>query len=145
MNAETIAHVQQSWAQVQPIAAQAAALFYRTLFEMDPQLQPLFKGNLTQQGRQLMLMIGAAVDRLSAPQTLIPVLQDLGRRHRGYGVQDAHYAVVGAALLATLEAGLQEAFTPAVRQAWVDVYGVIATTMQQAPELPSPVEATPLA
>lgn len=132
MQAEKIRLVQDSWAQVAPIAPQAAALFYDNLFRLDPHLRPLFKGDMAEQGKRLMQMISTAVDKLNQPHILIPVLQNLGSRHRAYGVVDAHYATVAAALLDTLEQGLGEAFTDEVRQAWTDVYGVMAGTMMQA-------------
>ena len=59
-------------------------------------------------------------------------MEDLGRRHVGYGVADEHYDTVGAALLWTLEKGLGRAFTPEVKDAWATVYGVLATTMKNA-------------
>lgn len=129
---QTIDLVQSSWAKVVPIAPQAAALFYNNLFTRDPSLQPLFKGDMAQQGAKLMQMIGAAVGKLGDLGTLVPVLQGLGQRHGSYGVQDAHYATVGAALLDTLSQGLGEAFTADVKQAWVDVYGVMADVMKKA-------------
>lgn len=132
MNPDDIERVQASWAQVEPIAPQAAALFYANLFEQDPALQGLFKGNMEEQGRRLMQMIGLAVGKLDDLTTLIPVLQSLGLRHAGYGVQDSHYATVGAALLKTLSQGLGEAFDPATRDAWTRVYGVMAHTMTAA-------------
>jgi hemoglobin-like flavoprotein len=60
------------------------------------------------------------------------VLRNLGRRHAKYGVTDAHYDTVGAALIWTLEKGLGERFTADVREAWVAVYDLIATTMKGA-------------
>lgn len=132
MQAQTVQLVQQSWAKVAPIAPQAAALFYTNLFERDPQLQSLFTGNMTAQGAKLMQMISAAVARLDQPDVLLPILQQLGVRHKDYGVKDAHYSTVGAALLQTLEQGLGDDFTPDVRQAWTDVYGVMAETMMAA-------------
>lgn len=132
MKPQDITLVQQSWAQVEPIAPQAAALFYSHLFEQDPSLQALFKGNMEEQGRKLMQMIGVAVGKLGDLPTLVPVLQSLGARHAGYGVQDSHYATVGAALLKTLEQGLGEAFDTPTREAWTTVYGVMAQTMTAA-------------
>ena len=79
-----------------------------------------------------MNMIGAAVGMLDRPATLLPVLRQLGARHVGYGVQETHYATVGAALLLTLEQGLGDAFTPEVRSAWAALYGVISQTMMEA-------------
>jgi methyl-accepting chemotaxis protein len=132
MQAQSIPLVQASWAQVAPIAPQAAALFYQNLFEADPTLKPLFKGDMVQQGQKLMQMIGAAVNKLGELGTLVPILQNLGRRHVDYGVQPSHYDTVGAALLKTLSQGLGPAFTAEVKAAWTEVYGVMADVMIKA-------------
>jgi len=132
MTTDQVQLVQSTWDQVLPIKEQAAALFYGRLFELDPSLKPLFTTDITEQGRKLMQMITMAVKGLDPPEKLIPVVEDLGRRHVGYGVVDAHYGTVGAALLWTLEQGLGDAFTPEVKGAWTEVYTVLATTMQRA-------------
>jgi hemoglobin-like flavoprotein len=124
--------IRQSFAHVVPISDIAAALFYDRLFELEPALRPMFSASLIGQGRKLMQMLGAAVGLLDMPAALIPTLQSLGRRHVSYGVRDEHYVTVGAALLWTLERGLGPAFTPDVRAAWIALYGVVATTMQDA-------------
>ena len=124
-----IALVQDSFADVTVIADDAAALFYRRLFEIDPTLLELFRGDMAEQGRKLMQMLSAAVKGLNNIDRLIPMLENLGRRHAGYGVEEHHYDTVGSALLWTLEKGLGAAFTPDVRDAWARVYGVIASTM----------------
>ena len=81
---------------------------------------------------ELMQMLTAAVKGLNHLDRLVPVVEDLGRRHAKYGVADAHYDTVGAALLWTLEKGLGSAFTPDAREAWATVYGLLATTMKTA-------------
>lgn len=124
--------VQTSFAKVAPIATVAADLFYARLFEIDPSLKPLFKGDLKRQGQMLMSMIGTAVRGLSNPDGLIPVLRNLGQRHAAYGVTDAHYATVATALIWTLEQGMGADFTPEVRGAWVAAYELMADTMMQA-------------
>jgi hemoglobin-like flavoprotein len=131
MNAQQVRLVRESFALVQPIAIQAAALFYDNLFESDPSLRSLFRGDMAVQGERLMSMIGAAVGLLERPEALVPVLRNLGGRHVGYGVRDHHYATVGAALIETLEQGLGDAFTPEVREAWVTLYGVVSRTMME--------------
>ncbi len=132
MNPQQIALVQSTWAKVVPIREQAATLFYRMLFEMDPALKHLFKGDMAEQGRKLTAMIGTAVSGLTQLESIVPAVQDLGRRHVEYGVKDAHYDTVGAALLWTLEQGLGPAFTPEVKDAWATAYGVLASTMKDA-------------
>jgi len=124
--------VQDSFASIAPIADDAAALFYRRLFDVAPSLQPLFRGDMTEQRRKLMQMLTAAVKGLDQLDQLVPVVKDLGRRHARYGVVDAHYDTVGSALLWTLEKGLGSAFTADVREAWTVVYGLLATTMKEA-------------
>ncbi len=132
MNDQVINDVQSTWKVVEGIAPQAAALFYSNLFEADPSLKPLFKGNMEAQGQKLTQMISAAVGKLHDPDTLVPILQNLAVRHQGYGVQEAHYATVGAALLKTLEQGLGPAFTPQVKGSWTAVYGVMSSVMTAA-------------
>src|SRR6266540_433581 len=124
--------VQESFEQVVPIADIAAELFYSRLFELDPTLRHLFKGDMKVQGRALMSMIKVAVAGLDKLERIVPAVQNLGRRHATYGVKDSHYETVGAALLWTLEQGLGEAFTSEVRAAWTEVYTLLATTMKEA-------------
>jgi len=124
--------VQETFATIAPIADDAAALFYRRLFEIDPSLRRMFKDDMTEQRKRLMQMIAVAVRGLDRLDQLVPAVQDLGRRHAGYGVEDRHYDTVGKALLWTLEKGLGNAFTPEVKEAWATVYGILATTMKEA-------------
>ena len=124
--------VQDTFDSIAPIADDAAALFYRRLFELDPSLRGMFRGDMAEQRRKLMNMIGAAVRGLDRLEQLVPVVQDLGRKHVGYGVEERHYDTVGAALLWTLEKGLGSGFTPEVKEAWAAVYGLLASTMKNA-------------
>lgn len=128
--------VQTSFAKVAPIADEAAALFYQRLFDMDPSLRPLFKGDMTEQGRKLMAMLAMAVNGLNRLDDLVPAVRQLGVRHAGYGVTDDHYDTVAGALLWTLEQGLGDEFTPEVKDAWVVAYTVLATTMKEASKSP---------
>lgn len=132
MQQHTITLVQGSWQKVAAIAPQAAELFYQNLFTADPSLKPLFKGDMPEQGKKLMQMIGAAVGKLNDLPTLVPILQGLGKRHAGYGVEDSHYQTVGAALLKTLGQGLGADFTEEVKEAWTAVYTVMADVMVAA-------------
>jgi len=132
MTPESQVLVQESFAKVMPIAPQAAAMFYARLFELDPSLRPLFKGDMAEQGRKLMAMIGTAVANLRNLDAIAAAVQDLGRRHRAYGVLAESYDTVAEALLWTLGQGLGDAFTPEVEAAWVDVYTVLADAMKEA-------------
>lgn len=124
--------IQQSFAKVEPIADQAAEIFYNKLFEFEPSVRPMFKGNMQNQGRKLMSTLKIAVKALNDLDALVPVLQKMAVKHVDYGVRAEHYTPVGNALLYALKVGLGEDWTPELRQAWVDVYRIIAKTMKDA-------------
>lgn len=132
MTPEQIALVQQTFKQVVPIAPQAADLFYDRLFEIAPSVRPLFPADLVEQKRKLFAMLATAVNNLHQVGTIMPAVQDLGRRHAGYGVSAAHYKPVGEALIWTLGKGLGDAFTADAKQAWIAAYTTLATVMQEA-------------
>jgi len=135
MEQKTITLVQNSFEKVKPIAPTAAKIFYSKLFELDPALKPLFPSSddaMVEQGNKLMMMLASAVAGLSNLEMLIPVLQNLGKKHVGYNVEESHYDTVGAALLDTLAAGLGDDFTPEVKEAWGSVYGTMASVMIKA-------------
>ena len=124
--------VQESFASLAPIAEDAMALFYLRLFEIDPGLRRMFPEDMASQHRKLAQMLTAAVNGLDHLDRLVPAVQDLGRRHAGYGVTDTHYDTAGAALLWTLEKGLGPAFTQEMKEAWATVYGLLAAVMKDA-------------
>jgi hemoglobin-like flavoprotein len=147
LSPRTVELVQRSWAQVFPISDAAASLFYDRLFEMDPAVRSLFKSDMGQQKKKLMQTLSVAVDGLTHPQRLIPVLEQLGVRHAGYMVQDHHYGLVGEALLWTLREGLGDAFTQETESAWREVYGLVSSVMKRAsasrPPVPAPLPPPP--
>ena len=132
MTPEQIELVKSSWGKVEPIAEQAAELFYGKLFELNSELKSLFKSDMKEQGRKLMVMLNTAVNSLDKLEAIVPAVQEMGRRHVAYGVKDEDYDTVGEALLWTLEQGLGEGFTADVKEAWVDTYTLVATTMKNA-------------
>jgi hemoglobin-like flavoprotein len=132
MTLKQIQLIKETFRVVAPSADAVAATFYARLFELDPSLRAMFPSSLEEQGRKLMQVLGAAVGMLDRPETLIPVLESLGRRHVGYGVRDEHYDTVGAALLWTLGQGLGPAFITEACDAWAALYQLVATTMQNA-------------
>jgi hemoglobin-like flavoprotein len=132
MTPEQVGLVQESFKKVLPIAPQAADLFYGRLFEIAPQVRPMFPADLKEQKRKLMTMLAAAVTNLHQIGKIVPAVQDLGRRHAGYGVTAEHYKPVGEALIWTLEQGLGDSFTPAVESAWVEAYTTLAGVMTAA-------------
>lgn len=135
MSPDQIHLVRQSFARVAPIAEQAGALFYARLFARDPVIGGLFaSSDMNVQARKLLGMIGDAVLLLDHSERLDPVLRALGKRHMEYGVRDAHYDSVGAALLETLADALGADFTPATHAAWAAFYSHVGHTMRMGAE-----------
>ncbi len=121
--------VQKSFAEVAPIAEQAAVLFYGRLFEIAPEVKPLFKSDMSEQGRKLMGTLGVVVRGLSDLPSILPAASALAKKHVGYGVKAEDYQPVGAALLWTLEKGLGEKWTPEVASAWTEAYVTLSGYM----------------
>jgi hemoglobin-like flavoprotein len=136
MTPHQIALVQQSFAKVLPIRETAAALFYDRLFAIDPSTRPLFRRDMAAQGAKLMAAIATIVRSLDDLEPMVDRIQALARRHVQYGVTDAHYASVGAALRWTLEQGLGADFTAEVRDAWASAYDMLSSTMLEAASQP---------
>ena len=129
MTPRQIQLVRESFGAVEPIADVAATIFYRRLFDLDPDLRALFPSDLTNQRKNLMQTLTVVVRGLDRLETIVPAVESLGRRHATYRVRPDDYETVGAALLDTLEEGLGAAFTGEVRAAWAAAYGLLASVM----------------
>ena len=127
-----IDHVETTFQAVAKIKEQAADLFYTRLFELDPSLRHLFKGDMKEQGRKLMATLGVAVSSLRNLEKIIPTVQALGANHAAYGVKESDYQTVASALLWALEQGLGPAFTSDVKEAWTATYMILAGVMIEA-------------
>lgn len=136
----------RSWKLLEPISETATELFYGQLFRLDPSVRRLFPEDMTAQRRKLFASLAFMVKALdwasdqwnemvAEENDLFLVVLALGRRHRNlYKVQDSQYALVGAALMWTLDQGLGEALTPEVKRAWEKLYGLVSTAMKLARE-----------
>jgi hemoglobin-like flavoprotein len=129
MTPDQVTLVQQSFSQVRPISEQAAALFYGRLFEIAPATQSLFRGDMQEQGRKLMMTLGVVVNGLSDLEKILPAASALAKRHVDYGVKPDDYTPVGQALLWTLERGLGEQWNGDVAAAWTLAYTTLADFM----------------
>jgi hemoglobin-like flavoprotein len=136
MTREQINLVRASFEKIAPIAEKAAALFYAKLFDLNPKLRGLFKGDVYEQGKKLMQVIAYAVENLDQLDEIVPEVRSLGARHAGYGVSDHDYETVGVALIWTLEKALGKDFTAPTRAAWTAVYNLLAETMKEGSRNP---------
>jgi hemoglobin-like flavoprotein len=117
--------IETTFTQIAAQADDVAATFYGRLFELFPDTRALFKGDMQMQYRALMQMLAVAVHSLDRLDSLVPALQDMGRRHASYGVTKEHFLVGGNILLWTLQQKLGSACTLDVLDAWGAVYNLI--------------------
>lgn len=129
MTPHQIKLVQDSFAKVAPIAPQAATIFYDRLFDVAPPVRSLFPDDLSEQKKKLMAMLVVVVNGLDKLETILPAASALAKRHVSYGAAPEHYAVVGGALLWTLEQGLGESWTAELSDAWTQAYTTLSGFM----------------
>ena len=141
MTPQQIHTIRKSFAELSRHDQVAGLVFYRRLFELDPTLRPLFKEDIEVQSQKLIDMLGIMIAMLEQPLGLEMELRAMGARHFGYGVKDAHYAIVGQALLDMLSETLDGKFTPEVRLAWSELYQAVETLMKEGA---AQVETAPL-
>jgi hemoglobin-like flavoprotein len=124
--------VERTFAKLAPITQATGVTFYSRLFEIDPSARALFGADMESQARKLMQVLAFAVNNLRDPDTLLPVVRDLGRRHGGYGVEAPHYVSVRSALMATLKESLGDVWTKELEAAWHAAYATITDEMMAA-------------
>lgn len=129
MNLDEIQAVERTWALVAETPDSAARLFYAKLFTKYPEVRPLFRGDMEEQGAKLVQTLALAVGGLRRPDSIRPAVTRLGARHVGYGARPEHYPLVGATLIETLRAALGSEFTPEAEKAWGAAIGLLAGWM----------------
>ena len=127
--------IRSTWAQVEPIADDAAGLFYTRLFEIDPTTEELFADtDMAEQRKKLMQTLSVVVTSIDRLDRTRPAIEELGSRHGAYAVRHDHYESVGAARLWALGQGLGEEFTAEAEEAWAELYGLVASIMMEGME-----------
>jgi hemoglobin-like flavoprotein len=121
--------VLESWAKVVSQAGAISDMFYDKLFELDPSLRVLFPTDMAEQKKMLLVVLTSAIIGLGDLDRLTPTIQDLGKRHHGYGVLQTHYETVGEALLGALKQHSGNAWNRETEGAWVAVYGILSGLM----------------
>ncbi|BAJ29540.1 MULTISPECIES: globin domain-containing protein [Kitasatospora] len=124
--------IKSSFAAVEPHGSAVTAYFYTHLFEHNPDVRKLFAEHLNEQQDRLWAALGTLVNKLDDTDTVVNVLQGLGRRHAGYGALPEHFPAVGASLLAALAHFAGDAWTPETEASWTALYGVVTEVMSAA-------------
>ncbi|WP_324277925.1 globin domain-containing protein [Blastococcus brunescens] len=107
---------------------EAPLYFYSHLFLSHPETRQMFPVSMAHQRDRLFAALGDVVARVDDLDSLVPILQQLGRDHRKFGTLAAHYPAVGASLLATLE-HFDDQWSPELAKDWTEAYTLVAEVM----------------
>jgi nitric oxide dioxygenase len=121
--------VRESLPRVRERLVPASMDFYDNLFALAPELRTLSRSDIASQGMRFMSTLATIADLLEAPGELATEIDELAKAHAGLGVQAAHFAPMGAALMVTLAETLGEEFTPELQAAWHAAYDHFAAQM----------------
>jgi hemoglobin-like flavoprotein len=137
MTNKNIELVKSSWALVAAMDMETVGgLFYNRLFEIAPEVKPMFsKTPMPEQSKKLLTMLSYVIAKLDKLDDIIDEVAKLAQRHRGYGVKAEQYTAVGTALLWTLEQGLGTNWNEELKAAWTKVYIVLSDAMINAAEV----------
>ncbi len=119
-----------------------AKTFYSHLFLTYPQTAHLFQEvDMKQQEASLVAALAMVISLLKKADhdQFVSVVQNLGKRHDGYGVKREHYGMVGNVLLSTLADFLGDRWTADLNDAWAEAYQAIVGLIYPASV---PVDAT---
>ncbi|XP_019407606.1 PREDICTED: neuroglobin [Crocodylus porosus] len=138
--------IRESWQKVSGNPLQHGIILFTRLFDLDPDLLPLFQYNCRQFSspqeclsspefldhiRKVMLVIDAAVTQLENLPCLEDYLCNLGKKHQAVGVKMDSFSAVGDSLLYMLEKCLGTAFSPDMREAWTRLYDAVVKAMSR--------------
>jgi len=99
------------------------------LFALAPALRPLFGSDVAAHGLRLLETFDALICHRNDAPRVAALCTELAERHRGYDLREAHFDLVGAALLACLRELLDDGYDEAAENAWAGLYGEIAETL----------------
>jgi hemoglobin-like flavoprotein len=127
--------IKTSWQAAATNPQAVGQLFYGRLFEIAPDVRPMFnRATIDEQSKKLLATISFVISKLDKLEDIIDEVAKLARRHVTYGVMPEHYAAVGAALLWTLEQGLGDQWNDELKEAWTTCYTILSGAMISASE-----------
>lgn len=143
MDSTTIRHLQESVAILPPGDLAPVDEFYKRLFELAPEVRPMFTREMDLQAKKFSDMLSWVIAYLEHPHELCHELRALGARHGGYGVKVDQYAPVGSALIWMFQRTLGDRFTPEMEEAWMEFYAFVSCEMERGAREGAPTGASP--
>lgn len=133
MHSNQIALIRETWPTIAASADALTATFYARLFEIDEGAAKLFAHvDMGAQRKKLAQTLAVVVHALDDPDSLLPAVAALGKRHTHYGVEPHHFDSVGEALLTALGTTLGASYNQQIHDAWADAYALLAAVMKRA-------------
>lgn len=131
MATSNIELVKNSWVEVSKIdMLTVGGLFYTRLFEIAPEVKPMFSRTpIPEQSKKLLTMLSYVIAKLDRLDEIMDEVKKLAQRHSNYGVKESHYSAVESALLWTLEKGLGSHWNEELKTAWTEVYTILSGAM----------------
>jgi hemoglobin-like flavoprotein len=124
--------IETSFAKLRDSGQSVSIRFYEILFKNAPAVRRMFPDDVAKQARKFLQALNVIVASLSSTDRTTRMLQRLGEKHQGYGVEPSHYPVVEDALISTLKEVLGNDFTEEVEQAWTDAFKLISSAMMSS-------------
>jgi NAD(P)H-flavin reductase/hemoglobin-like flavoprotein len=124
--------LKESLALIEPVRDKVVGYFYATLFVNNPKIRAMFPLTMDHQRDRLFRALTSTVQGIDRPEQLIPMLHQLARDHRKFGVRPEHYDAVGSALIGAVKEYSYGDWTAEIEAAWIRAFGMIARTMIDA-------------
>lgn len=129
LSQKTIDIVKSTVPALQERGLEITTVFYKRMFENNPEVKPMFdmnKQNSGEQPKALAMTVLAAAQNIDNLEALLPAVKKIGQKHVNVNVEPKHYPIVGKNLLLAIKEVLGDAATDEVLGAWEEAYGVIA-------------------
>ncbi|MGA7522034.1 MAG: globin domain-containing protein [Acidobacteriaceae bacterium] len=131
MDSIVIRHLRESVALLPMEDLEPVHAFYRRLFELAPEVRPMFTREMGLQAKKFSDMFAWMIAQLEHPDDLCREMRELAARHSGYGVKVDHYAPVGSALIWMFQHTLGDRFTSEMEEAWLEAYAFLSFEMER--------------
>ena len=122
--------LRDSFNLIAPQAEEVMSRFYDELFSRFPAVKPMFANTTkAKQMKMLLASLKLVIANLDNPDKLVPALQEMGKRHKGYGAVPEHFTAVAETLMDVMKEFAGKAWTKQVHAAWSDALNLVAETM----------------
>ena len=122
--------LRDSFNLITPQAEEVVSRFYDELFSRFPAVKPMFANTTkAKQMKMLLASLKLVIANLDNPDKLVPALQEMGKRHQGYGAVPEHFTAVAETLMDVMKEFAGKAWTKQVHAAWTDALNLVAETM----------------